>query len=338
LNPLRAKRTGISAFLPRILIREEKIMPLLFRKLAVASAIVVVLAFLCLNSLPAQPADTTTQGSVTVTVTALGEKSGPAPVIPQEDITAYSGSTRLKVINWTRAQGNDANLELAILIDNDLGPSLLGRQMQDLDGFVKSLPPSTEVGIFYAQNGTANEVAEFTKDHDAAAKSLHLTEGRQGGSPSIYLSLADLASHWQPANSARREALVIASGFDPLYPGIEDPYADSAVSAAEKAGIDVHIIMIPNPKYENSFGDNISEGKLIEATKGSGGQVLFEGAFVPVSLSPYLQQLGTALDNQYLLTVSVDRTTKKGGELIPFRVQTEQHGVKLYAPEKISVP
>ena len=313
-------------------------MSTLFRKLEIHFALIAFLVLVCSAALAAQSVDSAQLVPVTITVTALGEKSGAAPVIPPEDVSAYSGNQRLKVIRWTRAQGSNANLELAILIDNDLGPSLIGRQMEDLEDFIKSLPPTTQVGIFYAQNGSADQVAEFTADHQAAAKSLHLTAGRGGGSPSIYLSLADLASRWSAPGSGRRETLVIASGFDPLYPGIEDPYADSAVSAVERAGIDVHIIMIPNPKYENSFGDNISEGKLIEATKGTGGQVLFEGAFVPVSLAPYLQKLGTALDNQYLLTVAMDRTIKKGGDLLPFRAEAEERSIKLYTPQKILVP
>ena len=318
-------------------------MSALFRKLQIASAFMVFFVFVGLGSLSAQSADSTSADStsqvpITVTVTALGEKSGPAPDISQGDISAHSGSKRVNVLHWTHPQGSDARLDLAILIDNDLGPSLLGRQMQDLEDFINSLPATTHVGIFYAQNGAADQVAEFTANHAAAAKSLHLTAGRQGGSPSVYLSLADLASHWRTDQNTRREALVIASGFDPLYPGVQDPYADSAVSAAERAGIDVHIIMIPNPKYENTFGDNISEGKLIAATEGTGGQVLFEGAFVPVSLSPYLQQLSTALDNQYLLTISIDRSGKKGGDLAPLRIEAEQRGVKLYAPQKVFVP
>lgn len=310
----------------------------LFRKFTFDFALLAVLLFSCFFLASGQSRNSGSQVPVTVTVTALSDKAPPAPAIPQNEISAYSGNTRLDVTRWVRAQGGNGNLQLAILIDNDLGPSLLGRQMQDLESFINSLPSTTQVGIFYAQNGSADQVAEFTADHAAAAKALHLTAGREGGSPSIYLSLADLASHWSASADARREALVIASGFDPLYPGMEDPYSDSAVKAAEGAGIDVHILMIPNPKYESTFGDNISEGKLIEATKGTGGQVLFEGAFVPVSLTPYLNQLNTALENQYLLTFTIDRSNKKGGELRPLRVQTEERSVKLFAPQQVPVP
>ena len=145
-------------------------------------------------------------------------------------------------------------------------------------------------------------------------------------------------SHWNSSSTARRELLVIASGFDPLNPGVEDPYADSTIDAAERAGIDVHTILVPNPRYAQTFSDSVSEGKLIQATTGTGGQVLFEGAFDPVSFAPYLNQLNVALNNQYLLTFTIDSTNKKDGDLRPLRVQTEEHGVKLYAPQQVLVP
>jgi hypothetical protein len=276
--------------------------------------------------------------SITVTVTALAPKDAPAPVIPQEDVTAFSGATRLKVTRWLRAQANEANLQLAVLIDNDIGITMMGEQMQDLANFINSQPPSTSVGVFYAENGSATAAIRFTKDHAAAADSLRLTMGRQGESPSVYLSLSDLVSHWPSSGVARREVLVIASGFDPLYPGVEDPYAESTINATERAGINVHTILVPSARYAETFRDDLSEGKLIQVTTGAGGQVLFDGAFVPISLAPFLNQLNVVLKNQYLLTFAIDRDRKKGGELRPFRVQTEEHSVKLYAAKQVLVP
>jgi hypothetical protein len=308
----------------------------LFRSLILA-LVLVPFAFIATDAAPSK-AQSASQVPITVVVTALDSNFKPAPDISQDEVTAYSGSTRLTITRWVHAQGNNSNLQLAILIDNDLGTSLVGRQMGDLETFINSQPPATAIGVFYAENGAAEPVAPFSTDHAAAAKALRLTAGRSGGSPSIYLSLSDLAKRWTNSGNVRREALVVASGFDPLYPGIEDPYADAATDDAEKAGINVHIVLVPNPRYEQTFRDNISEGKLIQASTGTGGQDLFEGAFVPVSFTPFLANLNTALNNQYLLTFLIDRTDKKDGELRPLRVQLEQHGVKLYAPQKVLVP
>lgn len=276
--------------------------------------------------------------SITVTVTALSPKNTPAPAIPQEDVTAFSGGTRLEVTSWLPARASESSLQLAVLIDDDIGVTIMGEQMRDLANFINSQPPTTSVGVFYAENGSAAAVVPFTKDHAAAANSLHLTLGRQGESPSIYLSLSDLVSHWPSSGAARREVLVIASGFDPLYPGVEDPYAESTIDATERAGITVHTILVPSARYAETFRSDISEGKLMDITTDAGGQVLFDGTFVPISLSAFLHQLNVVLNNQYLLTFTIDRERKRGGELRPFRVQTEDHSVKLYAPKQILVP
>jgi hypothetical protein len=322
----------ISLECARIKLREGKEM------LALSRNIILVTAAAILSCTAAFAQASPSQSTITVTVTALGPNNSPAPEIPQADVSAYSNSTRLNITRWVRAQGTDANLQLAILIDNDLRTSIVGQQMQDLSSFINALPPTTSVGVFYAENGAATPAAQFTVDHAAAANSLHLTLGRTGGSPSIYLSLTDLVKNWPASTGARREALVIASGFDPLNPGVEDPYADQSVEAAEKSGIGVHTILLPNPRYQSTFSSNISEGKLIDATTNTGGQTLFEGAFVPVSLAPFLKQLDAALNSQYLLTFTIDQNNKKGGELRPLRVQVEEHNVKLYAPKLVLVP
>lgn len=299
-------------------------------------ALIAVVSFSLAAS--AQPPSSQAEVPLTVTVTALGPDFAAAPEIPQEDVSAFSGSRRLNVTSWVRAQASDANLQLAILIDNDLGTAMIGRNIQDLENFINALPATTSVGVFYAQNGAASPMAPFTTDHAKASRAIRLTLGRQGDSPSIYLSLADLARHWPSAGTTRREVLVLASGFDPLYPGIQDPYADSAVNAVEKAGIDVHIILIPRARYASTFRDNISEGKLISTSTGTGGQDLFDGAFVPVALSPFLKDLNSTLNNQYLLTFEIARSNKKDGELRPLHVRTEESRVKLYAPQRVLVP
>jgi hypothetical protein len=280
----------------------------------------------------------TSKASITVTVTALGPHDAPARAIPQSDVTAFSGSTPLRVTRWVRAQENSATLQLAILIDNDLGPLFVGQEVQELKEFVNSQPPTTSVGVFYAESGSAEAAIPFTTDHMAAANSIRLTLGRQGDSPSVYLSLSDLAKHWPSAGTTRREVVVIASGFDPLYPGIQDPYAFATINDVEKAGITVHSIMVPDARYAQTFRDNESEGKLIEVTRGTGGQILFDGAFVPISLAPPLNQLNTTLNNQYLLTFSIERNHKSKSELRPLRVDTEEHDVKLTAPRQVLVP
>ena len=229
-------------------------------------------------------------------------------------------------------------MQFAILIDNDVLSTLLGTQLNDLANFINSLPPAASVGVFYAEHGSAYAAAPFGTERAKAAKSLRLTFGAGGESPSIYLSLADLASHWPDQKGMRREVLLISSGNDPLYRGWEDPYLDSALSAIEKANIQVHAIYLGSDRYGLSFPGNISQGKLMRLTGDTGGQPFVDLPSPPVSLTPYLRDLDKVILNQYLLTLSMEPSRHKGGELRPIQIHTEQRNIKLSAPKQVLVP
>ena len=275
---------------------------------------------------------------ITATVTVLGTNGKPAPPIPQQDVIVHSGNKVLKVTGWEHAQGPQGPLQLALLIDENIRTTLVGEQLNDMANFIQSQAPSTEVGVFYAEHGSAYAAASFTTDHAKAAQSLHLTLGRSGESPSIYLSLSDLAKRWGIKPGARREVVVFGSGNDPLNPGIEDPYADASIEDVLKAGLTVHAIPIAGTRYSNSFRGNISAGKLIELSEQTGGETIGGDLGAPVSLAPYLNQLDEILHNQYLLTFLIQPSDKKKGELRDIEVKIEERELKVVAPKRVLVP
>lgn len=286
-----------------------------------------------------QDSATSSTVPITTTVTILGRNHAPAPEIRQEDVIVHSGKNVLKVIGWQRAQNSEqGSLELAFLIDEDARTSLLGQQLGDMRNFIQAQPPSTSVGIFYAENGAAVVASRFTTDHAKAAKSLRLTLGRGGASASIYLSLGDLATHWPSSSAARREVLMFSSGKDNLDPGVQDPYFDSAIHAVQKAGINVHTIFVGGTRYGLTIRGDISQGKLAQTTDDTGGQSYIEGVSTPISFAPYLDELNQALNSQYLLTFTIDPSRKKGGELREIQVRTEERNVKVSAPHEVFVP
>ncbi len=147
---------------------------------------------------------------VTVTVTVLGTNNKPASPIGQQDIIVHSGNKVLEVTGWEHAQGPQGPLQLALLIDENIRTTLIAEQLNDMANFIQHKAPSTEVGVYYAENGSAYVAAPFTTDHQKAAQVLHLTLGLHAGeSPSIYLSLSDLAKHWPMKPGARREVVVL---------------------------------------------------------------------------------------------------------------------------------
>lgn len=310
---------------------------LLLRRNFIPCAIIFGLLFVALCT-PAQEQQNSSQAPITVTVTVLGKNYSPAPPIPQEDVTAHLGGKVVKVADWQPA-AQHSTLQLAVLIDEDVRTLLIAQQLSEIYDFIQGQAPQTQVGVYYAQHGSAYAACPFTTDRAAAVKALRLTLGRSGESPSVYLSIKDLAEHW-PASTvpARREVLVLASGNDPLDRGIQDPYADSAIDATLKAGLNVHALQIAGTRYSQSFRGNISAGKLIDLADNSGGQDFADEVSNPVSLAPYLKNLSGVLQNQYLLTFYADRVKNKKGDLRDLQVRLEERDVKVTAPKQVLVP
>src|SRR5579864_5810350 len=110
-----------------------------------------------------QPAVSSSEVPVTTVVTVLGPKFTPPPAISKDDILVREGQSRKDITDWVPAQGDKAGLELAILVD-DADRRDIGKQFDDLANFIKSLPKSTSVGIFYANNNTISAASQFGPD------------------------------------------------------------------------------------------------------------------------------------------------------------------------------
>ena len=278
-------------------------------------------------------------GPITTVVTVLGHDFSAPPAIAKEDVTVYSGKNRQDVTSWVPAQGDNAGLQLAILIDDNDSPTAIGQHFSEIKEFITSQASTTQVGLFYATAGTARAAAEFDANHEAVAQKLRMTLGPAAStSPSVYLSLEDLVSHW-PANGMRHEVLMIASGIDRLSPGLDSPYVASAIKRAQTSGVVVHSIYTGGPRLANSqFRMDVAWQNLDQLASGTGGQSFFQGFETPVDFVPIFKQLDAVLKNQYLLTFATPRSEKKNGEMRQIQVRTEQRNVKLYHASEVFVP
>ncbi|MGA8366723.1 MAG: hypothetical protein ACLQMT_12785 [Candidatus Acidiferrales bacterium] len=306
-------------------------------KMKILSLFMCSLFFAAIAAFPTYSADSTAV-PITTVVTVLGQKGAPPPPIAQEDVNVYSGKSKLAVISWTPARDTRADLQLAILINSADGSAAIGSELRELADFIQSQPKTTAVGLFYAASGTVQTASPFSTDHDAVAKTLHLTLGwRNANSPSIYLSLSSLIKKW-PVPASRREVLLIASGFDPLYPGLDDPYLQSAINNAQKAGIQVHTLYSGGARLGQSFRGDIAQNNLSRLSTETGGANLYLGILGPVSFGPFLQNLDGLLSNQYLLTFSAPPSQRHKGEFRSIQVRLEEHNVKLLYPRQVFVP
>jgi hypothetical protein len=306
-----------------------------YRKLF-ASVLVLTLPLLAIPSAGAEPQAGVSNVPVTTVVTVLGPNFSAPPALAKADVVVHTGSRREDVVGWEAAQGGKSAVQLAILIDDLVN---INSQLNDLRAFISAQPKDTSVGLFYARNGVTQQVSPFSTDHDAVAKQLRITLGYAGASTSIYLSMMSLISGWQPTG-ARREILVIADGIDRFRGDPNSPDVALTIERAQKAGIMIHTLYARGGDRlgRNFFRSGYGQSNLSQLTDATGGESFYQGFDTPVSFTPFLNQLDLILHNQYYLTFTTPRSTKKKGELRRFKVSTEQQNVEISAARLILVP
>ena len=282
-------------------------------------------------------------GTPTQTVVTVMPKSGNETLtIPESQVQATVDGKRAKIANWTALRGEQAGLQLVVLIDSS-ARSGLSLQYSDLKSFVQNLPEGAQVGVAYMQNGRAVIAQNITADHALAAKAFVLTAGIPGGSASPYFCLSDLVKNWPSGNTTtdRREVLMITDGVD-LYYGRgydpNDPYVQTAISDAQKAGILVHSIFFKNTgRFDNSqWTEASAQNYLNQVSQGTGGRAYWQGFGNPVSFVPFLDDLSRRLKNQYELGILANPRNK--AQLVPLKVKVTASGTKVDAPQMILVP
>src|SRR5271163_1568723 len=165
-----------------------------------------------------QSQEKSTQGSVQVHLVITDEavrSDDQIPTLQSGDVRVKEGKSFLKVNQLIPAQGDNAALQLFILIDDTLG-SGVGNNLNDIKDFINAQPASTVIAVGYMSNATVNIVQNFTPDHDLAVKALRLPLGRLSTMDSPYLSLISLVKGW-PQQNVRREVLMVADGIDRLH-------------------------------------------------------------------------------------------------------------------------
>jgi hypothetical protein len=298
-------------------------------------SILLLSALLAATASPAF-AQTTSKVPVTTVVTVLGPSYSAPPALGKSDVVVYTGRTREDVTAWTPAQGEKASLQLAILIDDGTN---LGPQVNDIRNFVKGQPKDTAVCVYYATNGFVKPSGyPFTTDHDAAANSVRISIGFSGTSTSMYLALIDLIKNW-PATSARREILVIGDGIDRYRGDPDSPDVAQTIALAQRTGIIIHTLYarVAGGESRNLIRVNYGQSNLGQMADETGGEAFFQGLNTPIAFAPFLEQLDMVLHNQYFLTFTTERSTKKNGDYRRFRINTEQKNVEISAPPGVWV-
>ena len=182
-------------------------------------AVLGSLSALCLLMFAAQTMhsqDKSAQATVQVHLVVTNEaaRGDDVPTLQQGDVKVKQGKNFLKVNQLIPAKGDNAALQLFVLIDDTLG-SGVGNNLNDIRDFINAQPASTVIAVGYMSNATVNIVQNFTADHDLAVKALRLPRGSFSTMDSPYLSLISLVKGW-PQQNVRREVLMVTDGIDRL--------------------------------------------------------------------------------------------------------------------------
>jgi hypothetical protein len=287
------------------------------------------------------------------------------PILHPENVQIKQGKNLLKVNQVIPARGDNAALQLFILID-DTCDTGIGNSLNDLRDFVNAQPATTVVGVAYMSNATIQIAQNFTADHAAAAKAIRLPRGSLSTMDSPYLSLISLIKGW-PEQKVRREVLMVSDGIDRLHGARSSGYqtspatgrssrnmpastfssggmttispdADSASTAGQRSGVIVHGIYAAGVgragrnAWEAQLGQS-GVGKIADET---GGEYYSLGTQNLVSFKPYLDRLQRVLDNQYYLVFGAIPKNKAGLQRV--NISTEAANFEIAAADNVWVP
>lgn len=304
--------------------------------------IISTAVFVTIFPLQAQEKTAAVPVRLTVTVRLL-DKDKRMPDVSREDVIVRQGKDRLKVTGWTPAREGQAGLDLFMLIDDTSDPSL-GSQLDDLRAFINAQPQTTSVGVGYMRNATVQIVQNFTTEHSQAAKALRLPIASSGAYGSPYLSVIDLMKRW-PGHPNRREVIMVTDGIDrarggPRYRGLSfiTPDVDSASRVAQRTGTIIHTIFTRGVGRLGSNFWEITNGQngIAKLSDETGGWSFYLGTQNSVSFKPYLDDLQSILDNQYLMDFQALPGKKAGLQYV--RLSTEVAGVELDSAGSVWVP
>jgi len=294
---------------------------------------------------------------VHVVITDVGLKSdAELPRLRQDEVKVKQGKTFLQVTQLIPAQGENAALQLMILIDDTLDSSV-GNNLTDLKEFVKAQPASAVIGVAYMSNAGINLAQNFTADKEAVVNAIRLPRGTLSTQDSPYLSLISLVKAW-PQKNVRREVLMVSDGIDRLrgekptmaqlgpslsYGPAYHSMPTISVDATGASEISQRYNVIVHTLYSSGVGRmgrsswdlEIGLSGLSKVSEETGGECYSLGTNSLVSFKPYLERFQKALDNQYYLVFLA--VPKKKGGLQRVKIDTELPNSEILSPDNVWV-
>jgi hypothetical protein len=277
------------------------------------------------------------------------------PPLQPEDVKVKQGKNFLQVTQLIPARGDNAALQLLILIDDTLNTSV-GNNLSDIKDFINAQPSSTLIGVAYMSNATVKVVQNFTADHDLAVKAVRLPLGSLSSMDSPYLSLISLVKSW-PQQKVRREVLMVTDGIDrlrgekpqpsrlgPNYGSVYHSMPTISTDATSASEISQRYNVIVYSLYATGVGRagrsswdlQLGLSGLSKIADETGGECYSLGTSTLVSFKPYLERLQKLLSNQYYVVFQAVPGKKAGLQRV--NIRTELSNSEILAPDNVWVP
>ncbi len=257
---------------------------------------------------------------VHMVVTAEALRGSETPAMPQGAVEVRQGRTRLPVTEWVPLQGDKAEMELYILIDERVDPNQTAL-FEQLRQFVAHQPPSTAVGIAFMFIGEARIVRTPTKDHDLAADAVRATSGNESAGASPFMSLSALINGWNGAGALRREVVAVTDGIDRFGDfGDMNMYVDQTIADAQRAGVLVYCLYAPALGHAGHSPALIRWGQtyLGQIAEETGGEAYLMGGDSAAALGQSLADIENHLAHQYEVTFLAEPGSGAGFQSVRF--------------------
>ena len=291
------------------------------------------------------------------------------PPLTAQDVKLKVSKKSAEVSQLIPAQGQNATMQLLILIDEVLDTQSVGNNLNDLKDFIKAQPQTTLIAIGYMSNAGVNIVQNFTPDHELAAKAVRLPRGSLSTMDSPYLSLMSVIKGW-PQLKVRREVLMVTDGIDRArgerpemgmsttsmgrgprgnafataaptlgYQSMPSVSQDAMQTSKMAQRYNVIVFTLFSPGVgragRSSWDLEIGLSNMTLVAEESGGECFALSTSALVSFKPYLDRLDKELGNQYYLVFSSTQNKKPGLQRID--VKTEVPNSELLAPDNVWV-
>jgi hypothetical protein len=318
--------------------------------------------------------DKSAVGTVQAHLVATNEaqRGDEVPSLQQGDVKVKQGKNFLTVNQLIPAKGDNAALQLFILIDDTLDTGV-GNNLNDIRDFIKAQPATSVIAVGYMSNAAVQVAQNFTADHDLAAKALRLPRGSLSAMDSPYLSLISLVKGW-PQQKVRREVLMVSDGIDrlrgvqsgrttaqpmtprsgrasigspalgpdygPVYHSMPtmSPDVNSASEISQRYNVIVYPIYAVSVgrAARSSWDAQIGLSGLTKIADETGGDCFSLGTSPLVSFRPYLDRLQKMLDNQYYVVFQASPGKKDGLQRV--NLSTEVPNSEIAAADNVWVP